>query len=148
MQHNGVSKHQRTSVQHRQITHMYIGYIQLESVLNISIQRPFFFTFFFFMNDAEWAYLWHIWWAITLADHFVWPPPLKIETIVEQKILLFRFFLFVFGLLCSSHFIHYVHRYRTEQRLSNHMLVTDMGRYSALYYSGGLVSVTEDEVWF
>lgn len=52
MQHNGVSKHQRTSVQYRQITRTYIGYIQLGWVLNISIQKAFFFFKWTIQNEC------------------------------------------------------------------------------------------------
>lgn len=60
---------------------MYTGYIQLGQILNVSIQKGFFVCWFvclFIINVAEWAYLWHICWAVTLADHFVWPSKLKI----------------------------------------------------------------------
>lgn len=59
-----------------------------------------------------------------------------------------QFFLFVFEFFFSSQFIHYVLYYRNKQGLSNCVLESDMGRYSTLYYSGGFMSIRENEVWF
>lgn len=103
MQHNGVSKHQRTSVQYRQITRTYIGYIQLGWVLNISIQK----AFFFLMNNTEWVCLGHIWQAITLPDHFIWPHFSKLKLSWSRRYFFSIFFLisifFKFSLFFPLH---------------------------------------------
>lgn len=100
MQHNGVSKHQRTSVQYRQITRTYIGYIQLGWVLNISIQK----AFFFFLSEQ---YRMSVFGTHLASNHSYWPlyltSLLKTETIMKQKILLFHFFLFFFSLFFPLH---------------------------------------------
>lgn len=58
----------------------------------------------------------------------------------------FQYLLFLF-LICSVLLTSCIIRTTSDEKsLSSHMLVLDIGRYSVLYYSGGLVNVTEDEI--